>query len=34
MQTALPCAKTFTIDADHSPFFSRPDELAGILATL
>ena len=34
MQASLPCAKTFTIDTDHSPFFSRPDELAGILATL
>ena len=31
METTLPCAKTVTIDADHSPFVSRPEELADAL---
>ncbi len=28
MQAALPCAPVLTLDSDHSPFLSRPDELA------
>jgi pimeloyl-ACP methyl ester carboxylesterase len=31
MQAALPCAFTAQIDADHSPFYSRPEKLAGLL---
>jgi pimeloyl-ACP methyl ester carboxylesterase len=34
MQTALPCRKVFTIDSSHSPFMSRPEELASILARI
>lgn len=30
MQKELPCRQTFSIDADHSPFFSAPEKLAGI----
>jgi pimeloyl-ACP methyl ester carboxylesterase len=28
MQAALPCSPVFTLDSDHSPFFSKPHELA------
>ena len=31
MQQAFPCRQTFSIDTDHSPFFSAPRELADIL---
>jgi pimeloyl-ACP methyl ester carboxylesterase len=31
MQEALPCRDTFTLDTDHSPFLSRPDELTAAL---
>jgi pimeloyl-ACP methyl ester carboxylesterase len=31
MQESLPCRERFTLDTDHSPFLSRPDELAAIL---
>jgi|SRR5580704_1601651 pimeloyl-ACP methyl ester carboxylesterase len=28
MREALPCEKVFTLDTDHSPFFSAPEKLA------
>jgi pimeloyl-ACP methyl ester carboxylesterase len=31
MQSALPCRDRVTLDTDHSPFLSRPDELASAL---
>jgi pimeloyl-ACP methyl ester carboxylesterase len=31
MQAALPCRAVFSLDTDHSPFLSRPDELAAAL---
>lgn len=31
MQAASPCAQVLSLDTDHSPFFSRPDELATLL---
>jgi hypothetical protein len=31
MIDALPCERTFTIDSDHSAFFSRPRALVRIL---
>lgn len=31
MQEAAPCRRTFTMNCDHSPFYSAPEELAGIL---
>jgi hypothetical protein len=31
MHAASPCRKVFSIDTDHSPFFSAPEELAEIL---
>jgi hypothetical protein len=34
MQAYGPCEKVFTLDTDHSPFFSMPDELTAILAGL
>jgi len=34
MQQALPCAEVFSIDTDHSPFFSKPETLAECLITL
>ncbi len=34
MQEALPCKQTFHLDTDHSPFFSRPDELANVLENI
>jgi pimeloyl-ACP methyl ester carboxylesterase len=32
MQRQSPCQHTFSIDTDHSPFFSAPEHLADILA--
>jgi pimeloyl-ACP methyl ester carboxylesterase len=34
MYQASPCEKVLSIDTDHSPFFSRPDELVGHLKNL
>jgi pimeloyl-ACP methyl ester carboxylesterase len=34
MQQASPCLQTFWIDTDHSPFFSKPQELADIFHTI
>ncbi len=34
MYTASPCMKVLSIDTDHSPFLSRPDELAAHLLAL
>jgi len=34
MQDALPCRERITLACDHSPFFSRPDELAQALLRL
>lgn len=34
MQKQSPCRQTFSIDTDHSPFFSAPQELADILAQI
>lgn len=34
MCTALPCERVITMDADHSPFFSAPAELARHLGAL
>ncbi|HUQ10305.1 MAG TPA: alpha/beta fold hydrolase [Steroidobacteraceae bacterium] len=34
MQAALPCDPVFTLESDHSPFLSHPDELATLLARL
>jgi len=31
MQKHSPCRQTFSIDTDHSPFFSAPEQLADIL---
>jgi pimeloyl-ACP methyl ester carboxylesterase len=31
MQSVSPCWQTFTIDSDHSPFFSAPETLVDIL---
>jgi pimeloyl-ACP methyl ester carboxylesterase len=31
MQTALPCHERITLESDHSPFFCRAEELAGVL---
>jgi hypothetical protein len=31
MQTATPCDQVLSIDASHSAYFSRPDELAALL---
>jgi hypothetical protein len=32
MYTALACDSVLTLDTDHSPFLSRPDELAAHLS--
>jgi pimeloyl-ACP methyl ester carboxylesterase len=32
MQANWPCQRVLSLDTDHSPFFSRPDELAALLA--
>lgn len=34
MHGNLPCSRVFTLDTDHSPFFSMPDELSEILVGL
>ena len=34
MQAALPCEPVFTLDSDHSPFFSQPTPLAALLGGL
>lgn len=34
MYGQVPCQRVFTIDTDHSPFFSAPDELAALLKTV
>ena len=34
MQAARPCEPVFELDADHSPFLSRPRELAAALLSL
>ena len=34
MQADWPCQRVLALDTDHSPFFSRPDELAALLAGL
>lgn len=34
MQAAMPCRQVFTMDSGHSPFVSRPQELASILARI
>jgi len=34
MYTANPCKKVFTIDTDHSPFMSRPEELVQHLTSI
>jgi len=34
MQAVLPCENVLTIDSDHSPFLSRPRELARLLGGL
>jgi pimeloyl-ACP methyl ester carboxylesterase len=34
MRSALPCSKTLTMDTDHSPFFSAPDQLVELLTSL
>lgn len=34
LHASLPCEHVFTPDSDHSPFFSRPDELTAILAEI
>jgi pimeloyl-ACP methyl ester carboxylesterase len=34
MQKHSPCQKAFSIDTDHSPFFSAPEVLADILARI
>jgi len=31
MQDALPCSPVFTLETDHSPFYSAPDELSACL---
>ena len=34
MYTALPCQKVISMDTDHSPFFSAPEELVTHLLSL
>lgn len=34
MYTALPCEKVLSMDTDHSPFFSKPEELVKHLSRL
>jgi pimeloyl-ACP methyl ester carboxylesterase len=34
MQAALPCEPVLTLDSDHSPFLSQPQELARLLGGL
>ena len=34
MYTEMPCEKVYTMHTSHSPFFSKPGELADILCNL
>lgn len=34
MQDKSPCRRTFSIDTDHSPYFSAPERLAEILVSV
>ena len=34
MHAALPCKRVYSIDTDHSPFFSAPTELVSILLSI
>ena len=34
MYSKSPCEKVFTLDTDHSPFFSAPQELASVLLSV
>jgi hypothetical protein len=34
MQASLPCQQRVTLDTDHSPFLSQPDELTAALLQL
>jgi pimeloyl-ACP methyl ester carboxylesterase len=34
MYTEIPCKKIYTMATSHSPFFSRPEELTGILCEI
>jgi pimeloyl-ACP methyl ester carboxylesterase len=34
MQANWPCQRVLALDTDHSPFLSRPDDLAGFLTSL
>ncbi len=34
MQAALPCGRVWSIDTDHSPFFSAPQRLAEVLLSI
>ena len=34
MHSASPCQRVLALDTDHSPFFSKPDELAALLTGL
>jgi len=34
MQKHSPCFQRFTVESDHSPFFSAPDQLASILSQI
>jgi pimeloyl-ACP methyl ester carboxylesterase len=34
MVAAIPCERVITLETDHSPFFSMPDALTEVLATL
>jgi len=34
MQRYSPCLQSFSIDTDHSPFFSAPEKLATVLSTI
>lgn len=34
MHSAIPCKRIYSIDTDHSPFFSAPDQLVSILVSI
>jgi len=34
LYSALPCERVFSLNTDHSPFFSAPDALTGILTSI
>jgi hypothetical protein len=34
MQKHSPCRQTFSIDTDHSPFLSTPEQLADIFSRI